>query len=97
MLCPLDYELIAAAYLHDVLEDTDTTPAELTELFGADIAGLVFEVTKTNYNEFPNLKTRRGIALKMADRLCNVVNIVSWSKDKQQKYLEKTLSGFQTK
>ena len=90
MLCPLDYELIAAAYLHDVLDDTETTPAELTELFGADIAGLVFEVTKTNYNEFPNLKTRRGVILKFADRLCNLMSMGVWDKEKQQKYIKKS-------
>jgi GTP pyrophosphokinase len=90
LLCPLDYELQAAAYLHDVLEETTTTPAELTELFGKDITGLVYEVTKTNYNTFPNLKTRRGVILKYADRLCNLVKMQSWDVDKQQIYIEKS-------
>lgn len=90
MLCPLDYELQAAAHLHDVLEDTDTTPAQLTEEFGADIAALVFEVTKTGYNEFPNLKTQRAVVLKFADRLANLVNMVSWDEEKQQEYIKKS-------
>lgn len=90
LLCPLDYELQAAAMLHDILENTDVTPAQLTEEFGADVAGLVFEVTKTGYNQFPNLLTRRGIVLKFADRLCNLVHMTRWTDEKQQAYIIKS-------
>jgi (p)ppGpp synthase/HD superfamily hydrolase len=37
--------VIAAALLHDVVEDCGVSPAELAELFGAEVAGLVVEVT----------------------------------------------------
>lgn len=37
--------LVAGGVLHDVLEDTDTTPAELRAVFGQDVASLVAEVT----------------------------------------------------
>ena len=39
-------EVIAAGVLHDSLEDTDATPSELEELFGADVARLVSAVTE---------------------------------------------------
>ncbi len=37
----LDEEVLAAAYLHDVLEDTATTVEELMAVFGARVAELV--------------------------------------------------------
>ena len=40
-----DTNLIIAALLHDVIEDTPTTKQDLTVLFGTDVAGLVGEVT----------------------------------------------------
>jgi (p)ppGpp synthase/HD superfamily hydrolase len=40
-----DPVLIAGGVLHDVIEDTPTTPAELRTLFGPDVAALVAEVT----------------------------------------------------
>jgi len=67
-----DDNLIAASYLHDTLEDTDTTYEELRHLFGADIADLVQEVTEDEHKNFPNLKTERGLMLKSADQLANV-------------------------
>ncbi|MFK5894535.1 MAG: GTP diphosphokinase [Pseudomonadota bacterium] len=42
----LDIESIIAALLHDVVEDTDITHAQLEEKFGEEIAGLVNGVTK---------------------------------------------------
>ncbi len=87
---PNDKNLIAAGYLHDLLEDTDTTYEELKELFNEDIANLVKEVTKTEYNTFPNLQTRRGVILKFADRLANLSNMDAWDEGKQKKYLEKS-------
>jgi HD domain-containing protein len=38
--------VIAAGVLHDVLEDTDVTRAELEERFGAEVAGLVASVSE---------------------------------------------------
>src|SRR5262245_13381925 len=40
-----DIEVLAAALLHDTIEDTATTEAELREQFGERIAGMVAEVT----------------------------------------------------
>src|ERR1700716_3129732 len=40
-----DAELVAAGWLHDTIEDTETTPEELAEKFGDRVARLVVEVT----------------------------------------------------
>jgi (p)ppGpp synthase/HD superfamily hydrolase len=76
----LDEDYQIAAYLHDVLEDTNTTKEELTSLFGERVTALVDSVTghgKTRkekkqvmlnkLNAFPD-----GIPLKMADRYANM-------------------------
>jgi (p)ppGpp synthase/HD superfamily hydrolase len=41
-----DEDMLAAAYLHDVLEFTDVTLAEIKEQFGERVAGLVLELTR---------------------------------------------------
>ena len=40
-----DAELVGAGWLHDTIEDTETTRAELAEKFGERVASLVVEVT----------------------------------------------------
>jgi guanosine-3',5'-bis(diphosphate) 3'-pyrophosphohydrolase len=40
-----DAAVIAAALLHDTIEDTDTTAEELRAAFGREVAGVVVEVT----------------------------------------------------
>src|SRR6187200_3702750 len=40
-----DAELVAAGWLHDTIEDTETTREELAEEFGARVADIVVEVT----------------------------------------------------
>lgn len=51
----LDVDTIAAALLHDVIEDTDTTKEELTIEFGTKIAELVDGVTKLGTIDFSKL------------------------------------------
>ena len=41
--------VIAAAILHDTIEDTETTPDELRGAFGATVAGIVDEVTDVTW------------------------------------------------
>ena len=48
-----DEEMLAAAVLHDVLEDTDTTPEELERLFGARILKLVQNETEDKRKNLP--------------------------------------------
>ncbi len=45
----LDSKGIAAAYLHDVVEDTDTTVEEIRQRFGSTIATVVEAVSKVKY------------------------------------------------
>lgn len=54
-----DPEVLAAAVLHDVLEDTDTTPEELGELFGERILRLVQDETENKRRDLPPESTWR--------------------------------------
>ena len=90
---PKDTNLLAAGLLHDTIEDTDTTKKEIEKEFNEDIASLVWEVTKYKPDKnkaalFPNLKTKRGIILKFADRLSNLTHMEEWPDKKQQWYLK---------
>src|SRR5258706_8956269 len=73
ILCPQDENLIAAGWLHDVIENCEVTYEELIEEFNKDIADLVMEVTKEKPHHkkkptFPRLKTQRAKFLNFADR-----------------------------
>lgn len=89
LIMPNDLELLAAAYLHDTLEDTETTEQELRDEFGDDVTDLVIEVTKID-GDFPNLRSERGVILKYADRLHNLSRMQVWSKEKRAKYVNKS-------
>jgi len=77
-----DASLIIAAVLHDSVEDTTTTPAELASLFGADVATLVAEVTddkslpkqmrKDLQVEHAAHASQRAKMIKMADKISNL-------------------------
>lgn len=78
--------LIAAAYLHDTLEDTDTKIEQIKEEFGDLVASLVEELTsdeeqlkilgKENYLTQKLLTMSSwGLVIKLADRLHNVSDI----------------------
>ncbi len=85
-----DENLICAGLLHDVIEQCNVTYEELSHEFNEDIASLVREVTKFKYNTFPNLKTRRGVILKFADRLANLYSMDKWDEERQAKYILKS-------
>ena len=46
-----DTDVICAALLHDTIEDTETTEAELRAAFGGEITDIVLEVTETSLCE----------------------------------------------
>ncbi|MDE1174453.1 MAG: bifunctional (p)ppGpp synthetase/guanosine-3',5'-bis(diphosphate) 3'-pyrophosphohydrolase [Parvibaculaceae bacterium] len=84
----LDTATIVTALLHDTIEDTGSTMAELTQLFGAQIASLVDGVTKLGKIEFTSEREKqaenfrkflvamsndiRVLLVKLADRLHNM-------------------------
>jgi guanosine-3',5'-bis(diphosphate) 3'-pyrophosphohydrolase len=84
----LDTASIATALLHDVIEDTPVTLADMTRQFGAEIAGLVDGVTKLTRLELQSDRTKqaenfrklvlamskdiRVLLVKLADRLHNM-------------------------
>lgn len=67
-------ELIAAAFLHDSVEDTDLTIEEVGEMFGLEVAELVYDLTdhftKENY---PNMNRAKRKSLE-AVRLGTISN-----------------------
>jgi guanosine-3',5'-bis(diphosphate) 3'-pyrophosphohydrolase len=81
----LDRDVLVAALLHDVVEDTACTPAEVRDRFGPAVAELVDWVTKTDPppggdREAARLAylrrlagaPRKAVLVKLADRLSNV-------------------------
>jgi guanosine-3',5'-bis(diphosphate) 3'-pyrophosphohydrolase len=90
-----DPEVVAAAYLHDTLEDTDTTAADLEAAFGKRVLGLVLEVTSTEATtaerqaaQVAQIGTLSPEAqlIKLADQLSNARDILAyappWSDEK---------------
>lgn len=87
-----DEEILCAGILHDVIEDTNTSYDDLIKEFNKPIADLVKELTQqgdweTGYY-FPQLKTRKAVMVKFADRLSNLSRMDDWPGDRQQEYLE---------
>jgi|SRR5215468_2466382 len=77
-----DAELVAAGWLHDTLEDTETTSDELAQRFGLRVAGLVAEVTddmnlpkdqrRRKQVEDARKKSLGAKLIKIADKVSNV-------------------------
>lgn len=65
----LNEEILAAAVLHDVLEDTETTAEELEELFGIHVAELVMDETEDKRRDRPAQETWRLRKQEMLDFL----------------------------
>jgi guanosine-3',5'-bis(diphosphate) 3'-pyrophosphohydrolase len=96
---------LAAAVLHDTLEDTETTPAELAREFGPAIRGLVEEVTddrrlpKTDRKAAqaagaPHLSARAKL-IRIADKIANVRDVTHhppahWDIVRRREYLDWT-------
>jgi GTP diphosphokinase / guanosine-3',5'-bis(diphosphate) 3'-diphosphatase len=103
----MDYETIAAAILHDVLEDTPMTKESLVEKFGEKIPELVDGVSKLTQINFENkelaqaesfrkmmlamAKDIRVIIIKLADRLHNMRTSTVLSNEKRRRKARETL------
>jgi guanosine-3',5'-bis(diphosphate) 3'-pyrophosphohydrolase len=84
-------DILAAAYLHDLLEDTETTYEELVGLFGGRVAGYVLELTKEGRNRFPRLRSTEAIMIKFADRLSNLSRMEPWDEGKRERYVRSSV------
>jgi guanosine-3',5'-bis(diphosphate) 3'-pyrophosphohydrolase len=103
----LDPTTIAAALLHDVLEDTGVTKEELSERFGDDVAEIVDGVTKLKRLPKGNLEEAqaeslrkmivamsrdvRVIIIKLADRLHNMRTLAYLKRETQLRKATETL------
>ena len=106
----LDEQTIAAALLHDVLEDTETELDELRSEFGTEIAQLVEGVTKLTRTQFKSREQAeaenyrkmivamahdvRVILIKLADRLHNMRTSEYWGKQTQIRKAKETLEVY---
>ena len=98
-----DPEILAAAILHDTLEDTDTTPEELEQSFGRRIRKIVEEVTDDK--SLPKAQRKRcqvehashlspdAVLVKLADKISNVLDVTyvpppHWSVQRRRQYLD---------
>jgi GTP pyrophosphokinase len=103
----LDRTTLVAALLHDVLEDTETTAAEIRESFGKDVADLVEGVTKISRVQEVSPEVRRGetirkiilamtddirvIFIKLADRVHNLKTLMALDDEKRRQIARETL------
>jgi GTP diphosphokinase / guanosine-3',5'-bis(diphosphate) 3'-diphosphatase len=106
----LDDETIAAALLHDVVEDTDVALDDVRAEFGEDVAKLVEGVTKLTRVQFQSreqaqaenyrklimamAEDARVILIKLADRLHNLREIEYLGKQKQVQKAKETLEVY---
>jgi GTP pyrophosphokinase len=103
----LDVVAVAAGLLHDVVEDTLTTPERIKELFGPEIAHVVEGVTKIGAIPFSSSEERqaenfrkmllamvddiRVILVKLADRLHNMRTLHHLPEERRVKIAQETL------
>ncbi len=106
----LDEETIAAALLHDVVEDTSTSYKKLKEMFGENVEKLVKAVSKINnirysdasMHEMDSLKRLfiamgkdiRVVLIKLADRYHNVQTVSALPYERRIKFCTETMNLF---
>ena len=98
-----DPMVIAAALLHDTIEDTETSWQELRGAFGDEVADVVLEVTDVKWTK-KSLRKRLQVArarhaseraklVKLADKIVNLRDVAShppagWSLERRREYFE---------
>jgi guanosine-3',5'-bis(diphosphate) 3'-pyrophosphohydrolase len=98
-----DVAVLCAALLHDTIEDTQTTADELRVLFGEVVTSVVLEVSddknlvkaerKRRQVEHAHELSERARLVKLADKICNVYDIVAappakWTLQRKREYVE---------
>lgn len=97
-----DFELLSAAILHDVLEDTCTTELEMRKKFGDRVTNLVIEVTDDMTMTYEDRKRSQikkapflsddAKKIKIADKISNIADMLeypmTWSNRRKRQYLE---------
>ena len=98
-----DPDILIAALLHDTVEDTKTTLAEIKQAFGRAVAGIVGEVTDDK--SLPKAERKRlqiqhaaqlsapAKLVKLADKICNLRDLdssppVGWSLERRREYFD---------
>src|SRR6516162_16510 len=103
----LDDATIVAALLHDTIEDTETTRAEIDQLFGKDIGHLVEGLTKLKKLDLVSREAKqaenlrklllaiaedvRVLLVKLADRLHNMRTIEHMPPEARRRVAEETI------
>tara|TARA_R110000824_G_scaffold336_4_gene1960 strand:+ start:11396 stop:13477 length:2082 start_codon:yes stop_codon:yes gene_type:complete len=103
----MDHQSVAAAMLHDVIEDTGLTKEAISSQFGQTVAELVDGVSKLNRIEFSSqaeaqaenfqkmalamAKDIRVILVKLADRMHNMRTLAALNPEKQRRIARETL------
>lgn len=103
----LDEITLAAALLHDAVEDTEITVVDVEREFGAEVAGIVDGVTKLERLQFDSKEAQqaatmrkmlvamardlRVLIIKLADRLHNMRTIAAMPIEKQRRIANETL------
>ena len=103
----LDEISVAAALLHDAVEDTEITLLDVETGFGAEVAAIVDGVTKLERIRFDSREAQqaatmrkmlvamardlRVLVIKLADRLHNMRTIAAMPAEKQQRIAQETL------
>lgn len=97
-----DPQLLAAAVLHDTLEDTTTTFEDLEDAFGLGVASMVSWVTddkalawhvrKAKQREEAHLLPPDAKRIRIADKICNIRDCIlsppiKWPDDRRQDYV----------
>lgn len=98
-----DFTVLIAAILHDTVEDTKTTAAEIVELFGEEVSSIVMEVTddkslpkaerkQLQIEHSPHLSPQAKL-VKLADKISNIRDVIEnppdgWPLERRIEYVE---------